>query len=222
MIGAILPPGTIAVDTAGDFPEALLFAAERALIRDAVPERRREFATVRVCAHRAQTALGLPVRPLLSGPRGEPEWPAGTVGSVTHCAGYRGVALASATRWRALGIDAEPHRPLPPGTAGAVTCAAERQHLRDLAGHHPEVHWDRLLFSAKEAVFKAWSPLTAHPLDFGDARLRFEPARRVFTAGLRIPGPRHDGRALSALTGRWTLYAGLLLTAVTLPAAPAR
>ena len=222
MIGEILPAGTIAVDTVGEFPETLLFAAERAVTRDAVPERRREFATVRVCAHRAQAALGLPVRPLLSGRRGEPRWPAGTVGSVTHCAGYRGVALALATHWRALGIDAEPHRPLPSGTATTVTCAAERQHLRDLAGHHPAVHWDRLLFSAKEAVFKAWSPLTGHTLDFGDARLRFDPGRRVFTARLRMPGPEHGGRALNAFTGRWTLHSGLLLTAVALPAHPVR
>ncbi|CAL9332355.1 4'-phosphopantetheinyl transferase family protein [Streptomyces sp. enrichment culture] len=222
MIEPVLPAEAVAADTAGDFPETLLFPAERALIRDAVPERRREFATARVCAHRAQAALGLPVRPVLCGPRGEPRWPAGTVGSVTHCTGYRGAALALAAHCRTLGIDAEPHLPLPPGTAGAVTCPAERRHLRDLAGRRPAIHWDRLLFSAKEAVFKAWSPLTGHTPDFGDARVCFHPAHRTFTAHLRTPGPEHGGRPLEAFTGRWTLTSELLLTAVALPALPAR
>ncbi|MFE5510854.1 4'-phosphopantetheinyl transferase [Streptomyces sp. NPDC056529] len=214
MIEEILPPGTVSADTAGEHPPELLFAGERALIRDAVEERRREFATVRVCAHRALAALGRAAEPVLTGRRGEPLWPAGTVGSLTHCEGYRGAALASADRWRSLGIDAEPHLPLPPGVTRGIASAAERERLRELARRHPGTRWDRLLFSAKESLFKAWSPLTRRALDFDSAELALDPAARTFTARLRIPGPVLDGRALTELTGRWTVTDGLLLTAV--------
>ncbi|MFE7777928.1 4'-phosphopantetheinyl transferase [Streptomyces sp. NPDC057445] len=222
MIEEILPPGTVAVDTVGEFPPELLFAQERAVVRDAVEERRREFATARVCAHRALAALGRPAEPLLPGRRGEPLWPAGTVGSLTHCEGYRGVVMAPAAHWRALGIDAEPHTPLPPGVAEAVTSPAERERLRELARGHPGTHWDRLLFSAKEAVFKAWSPLTHREPSFTDAVLEPDPARRTFTARLQLTGPLHDGSPLTAFTGRWTVRDGLILTAVTLAARPHR
>ncbi|MFG2600652.1 4'-phosphopantetheinyl transferase [Streptomyces sp. NPDC048462] len=221
MIEEILPPGTVSADTHGEFPPELLFAQERALIRDAVEERRREFATARVCAHRALAALGRAAGPVLTGRRGEPLWPAGTTGSLTHCEGYRGAALAPADRWRALGIDAEPHLALPPGVTRGVASATERERLRELARRHPGTHWGRLLFSAKESVFKAWSPLTHRTLDFDSAELELDPAARTFTARMRIPGPVLDGRALTGLTGRWTVADGILLTAVAVPA-PAR
>ncbi|WP_338673611.1 4'-phosphopantetheinyl transferase superfamily protein [Streptomyces sp. SCSIO 30461] len=217
MIQEILPPGTVSVDTVGDFPRELLFAAELALIRDAVEERRREFATVRVCAHQALVALGWAAEPVLTGRRGEPLWPAGTIGSLTHCEGYRGAAVAPADRWRALGIDAEPHLALPPGVAREVTSAAEREQLRTLAHRHPGTYWDRLLFSAKESLFKAWSPLTHRTLDFDSADLELHPASWSFTARLRVPGPVLDGQTLTELAGRWTVAEGLLLTAVAIP-----
>ncbi|WP_158717200.1 4'-phosphopantetheinyl transferase family protein [Streptomyces sp. NRRL F-4474] len=82
-----------------------------ASLRAAVAARRREFATVRRCARQSLAALGIPPMPLLPGERGAPLWPRGTVGSMTHCLGYRAAAAARADEITALGIDAEPHQP---------------------------------------------------------------------------------------------------------------
>jgi 4'-phosphopantetheinyl transferase EntD len=68
-----------------------------------------------------------------------------------------------------LGIDAEPNGPLPEGVAETVTVPSELAMLDRLAGTHPGTHWGRLLFSAKEAVYKAWFPLTQRWLGFQEA-----------------------------------------------------
>ena len=73
-------------------------------------------------------------------------------------------------------IDAEPHEPLPEGLLGDVASAGGARLLAELARTEPAVHWDRLLFSAKESVYKAWFPLAERWLGFEDAALTFDPA----------------------------------------------
>jgi 4'-phosphopantetheinyl transferase EntD len=216
VIERILPSVVVAVEASGDDDdESGLLPAEAAVMRNAVPKRRREFAAVRRCARRALGTLGAvdcPPAPLLPGTRGAPGWPAGVVGSMTHCPGYRAAAVARATDLLAVGIDAEPHLPLPDGVLEAVTGPLERAGLAGLGARTPGVCWDRLLFSAKESVFKAWFPLTGRPLGFEDAVLTPQPDG-TFAARLLVPGPIVAGRELTVFTGRWLTTGGLVLTA---------
>jgi 4'-phosphopantetheinyl transferase EntD len=46
------------------------------------------------------------------------------------------------------------------GVLGIVAVAGEQERLRRLKAAAPGTCWDRLLFSAKESVYKAWFPLT--------------------------------------------------------------
>ncbi len=217
MIEELLPPEVVAVDTR---EERLveLFPEERAALGQAVEKRRREFVTVRACAREALARLDLPPSPIASGERGEPHWPAGVVGSITHCAGFRACALARATDLAGLGIDAEPHAPLPEGVLGEIARAEERPLLTQLAHVYPTVHWDRLLFSAKEAVYKVWFPIAACWLGFDDAVLTLDPVERTFRARLLAPWPAEGDTCLpSVLQGRWLVREGLVLTAIVLP-----
>jgi len=136
------------------------------------------------------------------------------VGSIAHCRGYRGCAVARASELTTLGIDAEPHEPLPARLLGDIADSGEREALRSLAASVPEVNWDRLLFCAKEAVYKAWYPLTERWLGFEDATLEIDPERRAFTARLLVPGPTVDGTELSGFAGRWLIGDGLAVAAV--------
>ena len=77
------------------------------------------------------------------------------------------------------------------------------------------VRWDRLLFSAKESVYKAWFPLTRRWLDFEEAVVIPDPAEGTFTARLLVPGPVVDGRTLTGFPGRWMVDRGLVATAIT-------
>src|ERR1051325_9262065 len=115
VIEAILPAGVVAVDTFDDPPGATLMPEEEALVAKAVAKRRQEFTTVRHCARIALARLGRPPAAIPSGQRREPQWPAGVVGAITHCDGYRGVVLAEASAVTSIGIDAEPNGPLPKG-----------------------------------------------------------------------------------------------------------
>lgn len=209
MIAEILPVAAATVEFTHDPAEARLFPEEEAAVARAVDKRRREFTTVRHCARLAMARLGFAPAPILPGERGAPGWPPGLVGSMTHCAGYRAATVAHASDVPFLGIDAEPDGVLPDGVEKAVTLPEERAHLRQLAQAHPGVHWDRLLFSAKESVYKAWFPLARCWLGFEEARLEFDPHHGTFTATVLVPGP------VDTFTGRWLVRGGLVLTAVS-------
>jgi 4'-phosphopantetheinyl transferase EntD len=217
----ILPDEVKVAATRGEL-EVELFAEEESAIERAVQKRRREFVTGRACAREALAQLGRPATPILPGPRGEPLWPAGIVGSITHCKGYRACAVAPATDLRALGIDAEPDEPLPDGLLSRVALPEERQLLRDLDRRAPGPHYDRLLFSIKESVFKAWYPLAEGWLGFEDAVVSIDPRRERFSAHLLAPAPGPTGEELRAFHGRWLAEDGLLISAVALPARPGR
>ena len=218
MIRQLLLPGTAAEETFSDICGAALFPAEEAALSGAPAQRRAEFATGRACARAALAALGLPATAILPGQRGEPLWPAGVTGSITHCAGYRACAAARLGSAAAIGIDAEPNRPLPDGVLADVAVPAERGWLADHMATAPEVCWDRLLFSVKESVYKAWFPLTGRQLRFQDAVVTIGPDGHGFVVRVLAPGAVAAGRRLSQLEGSWLTDGGLVITAVTVPA----
>jgi 4'-phosphopantetheinyl transferase EntD len=226
VIEELLPESVVAVEAHRDDPlwETPLHPEEAVLVARAVAKRRREFAAVRGCARRAMEKLGIPARPVVSGERGAPQWPAGIVGSMTHCDGYCAAALVRATDLASLGIDAEPHGPLPEGVGPSVFLPAETARLERLAGQRPAVHWDRILFSAKESVYKAWFPLTREWLDFSEADITLNPApdgapHGTLHAELLVPGPRVGDRRLQVFDGRWTVRDHLVATTVVVPRA---
>jgi 4'-phosphopantetheinyl transferase EntD len=211
MIERLLPQAVSCRAVREDEPEVRLFPEEAAQLGGAVESRQREFATARSCARQALAQLGLPPAPILRGAKREPLWPAGIVGSITHCLGYRAAAVAFSTDILALGIDAEPDGPLPDGVAGHVLRAEERRWLEHAP---PAIAWDRVIFSAKESIYKAWFPLAARWLDFGDAIVTIDPREGNFHAELLVEAPP----GLAELSGRFLVAEGLVLTAIAVPA----
>ena len=205
-----------------DPPHLTPLPEEEALISRAVDKRRNEFVTARHCARVALKQLGLPPTPILKGERGEPLWPEGVVGSLTHCQGYRGAAVGRSPAVRSVGIDAEPHGVLPDGVLNAISLPVER---REIAALPDGLHWDRILFCAKEATYKAWFPLTERWLGFEDAHISFEldafegegtAASGGFVSRILIDPAARFGPPLTELTGRWSVAGGLALTAIAL------
>ncbi|WP_406691426.1 4'-phosphopantetheinyl transferase superfamily protein [Saccharopolyspora sp. ID03-671] len=220
MIEELLPAEVATAETFDDPAEARLFDAEAAEIAEAVTKRRREFTSGRWCAHRAMRELGVEPVALLRGERGAPVWPSGLVGSITHCADYRGAVVARKGEVRSVGIDAETHQPLPEGVLDVVSRSEEREHLAELGSRDPGARWDRLLFSCKESVYKTWFPVTGEWLGFEDAALEFAPAggaagsaTGTFTARLH-----KTAAGLTGFTGRWMIRDGLVLSAIALRA----
>jgi 4'-phosphopantetheinyl transferase EntD len=211
MIERLLPPEIGAVATRGDIADAAPFPEEAALVEGAVAARRAEFATTRWCAHQALRRIGAPDGAILRGPKREPLWPAGFVGSLTHCAGYRAAAAARAADMLAIGIDAEPHAAIRDRVVERVLRGEERAWVaRAPAG----IHWERLIFSAKESVYKAWFPLTRAWLDFPDATIAIDASAGTFAARLLVAPPRG---VPGEFHGRYLIEDGLVLTAIAVP-----
>jgi 4'-phosphopantetheinyl transferase EntD len=213
MIEQLLPAGVVVVEAFHDIPDEPIFPGEEDLVANAVEGRRREFVTARRCARKALTTLGHAPVPIRSGPTREPLWPAGVVGSITHTSGFRAAAVAPRSFLASIGIDAEQNEPLPDGVEEAVTVPGEPEMLAALACAFPATHWGRLLFSAKESIYKTWYPLTGRWLGFEGARLTIQP-EGTFAAQLLIDGARRDGDPpLTKLHGRFIVAHGLVATA---------
>ncbi len=241
MIHEILPPEVVAV-TDGELglDEAAVLAAlhpvEAEQIAGAVAGRRADFAYARACAREAMGRLGVPAGPIVRGGRGMPVWPPGVVGTLTHTDGLRAAALAPADRVRSVGLDVEPHEGLSDGVLEVVSLPEEAAWVRAAGAEIGSVHWDKLLFTAKEATYKAWFPLTRRWLGFEDAHITLvpDPPRRsragaggdddddtVITGSLhsRILVDAHavdGGPDLLTFDGRWVVRGGFVASAIVL------
>ena len=212
MLSSLLPPEVEVEECFGDPEDAVLMPGEEAVIARAVDKRRMEYITTRHLARTALVRLGFPPVAIGTGGNREPLWPAGVVGSMTHCRGYRAAAVArvgsgggaaggvggagraggsdsggtgfgGAGAVVGLGIDAEPHGPLPEGVFDTIARPDEMPALAELAAERPQVRWDRLVFSAKESVYKAWFPVARRWLGFGEASVAFVPDEGMAGAG---------------------------------------
>jgi 4'-phosphopantetheinyl transferase EntD len=215
-----LVPGAACAEMFLDVPESTMFSIEAAVVADAVAERRREFGTARYCARQALLQIGVPAVPVLPDVDGAPRWPAGVVGSITHCQGYRAAAVARSSEVCGIGIDAEPHAAMPPEALDLIRRDEERAHLLALEDADPSLHWDRILFCAKEAVYKAWFPLTRRWLDFADVSTTLHPDGTFWTR-LCVRGSRVAGLDLDVFGGRWMVGRGLVLAATSVGPSPA-
>jgi 4'-phosphopantetheinyl transferase EntD len=217
LLSGVLPSVVAAAEMYDDPTDLVPLPEEEPLIARSVAKRRNEFVTVRYCARQALGELGLPPVPILKGDKGEPCWPDGVVGSLTHCEGFRGAVVGRRAEVRSVGIDAEPHDVLPKGVLAAISLPDERTELAGLPGN---LHWDRILFCAKEATYKAWFPLTHRWLGFEDAHVTFtvdgSGAAGTFSSAILIDPAAESGPPLTALAGRWSVRDGLALTAIVM------
>lgn len=213
LIASVVPELLPSAELYEDPPGLEPLPEEEPLIAKSVAKRRNEFITVRYCARQALSVLGIPEVPILKGDKGQPLWPDGIVGSMTHTEGFRGAVVGRTGEVRSVGIDAEPHDVLPNGVLKSIALPVERDELDALPAG---THWDRLLFCAKETTYKAWFPLTARWLGFEDAHITIGPDG-TFTSRILVDGRANDGTVLSAFDGRWIIDKGLILTAIVVP-----
>jgi 4'-phosphopantetheinyl transferase EntD len=211
VMAALLPAGVVVVSAADPAEAGPLHPEEAAVVAGAVAKRRAEFALSRHCARSALAKLGAPAAPLLPGPHRAPRWPAGVSGAITHCAGYCAAAVTWTAEVPSLGIDAEVNEPLPEGVDDLVLLAPERTWIA--ARPATAIAWDRLVFSAKESIYKAWFPLTGQWLGFEDAVLHIDPEHRTFRAQLASPSTAEID--LQGFSGRYAIAGGHILTTVT-------
>jgi 4'-phosphopantetheinyl transferase EntD len=145
---------------AGD--ENALLDAEAASCGASVIARRRASGAARIVARGLMARLGVENGLVPKDASGAPIWPAGIVGSLAHDDTIAVAAVARARDFRAIGIDVEPAEPLPTDMLDLVAAPSELRGLAEQPLHA------RILFAAKEAVYKASFPLDRVFLEFRD------------------------------------------------------
>lgn len=168
----------------------------------AVDDHRQYFEAGRQCAAAAVRALrgGPLATPVGRGAAGEPLWPEGLTGSITHKDGFVWAAVARTADALSLGIDAE--RRIDDGCAGRISRVVALPQERDAGGSAlaPALRI-ALLFSIKESVFKCLYPLVrrrfyyhaleVRDIDASDGTFRgvlLEPLSPEFDEGRVIDG----------------------------------
>lgn len=153
-----------------------LMRGETTLLEGATPARQREIVAGRVLARSVMTQMGRAESPVTQHPGGAPAWPFGLCGSIAHSATHVAVAIAPTSHVTSVGIDIEDGRNL----GSAAKDIAIVDEIKDLVGHPFAGNSEgavRLVFSAKEALFKCQSPLTGNTrLGFLDVRLHLAPS----------------------------------------------
>ena len=183
--------------------------AEAALVTNAVSRRQREFLAGRACAHAALAAIGCDVEVIGVGPYREPLWPEGVVGSIAHGGDWAGAVVALAGDTAGVGLDIEPlDPPLTPDVERLVLTEAERQRLP--ADQHQAAVSAKVVFTAKECVYKALFPSTGWRLEFSDVEIELD------LAGGRWQGVLDDRFPLAgqSVAGRFEVVADHVFTAV--------
>jgi 4'-phosphopantetheinyl transferase EntD len=167
----LFPPGIVTVERLAEGEIDALSGGEAACLGRAGPKRAREFAAGRQCARAALLQLGVVGWDLAVRPDRTPAWPDGIVGSISHTTGFCAAAVGHSRDCRSIGLDVEIDRRVTAELHSQFLTSAEQVRLN---GRPPEMA-DRLatlIFSAKEAFYKAQYPMTAEWLEFADLEIR--------------------------------------------------
>jgi 4'-phosphopantetheinyl transferase EntD len=195
--------------------DGLLFEEERSYLAQAGAKRRAEFGTARLCARRALLELGIPSGPLVPQADRSPTWPNGVVGSISHSSGWCVAAVTTRPDVAGVGVDIEDDTPLEPDLELLVCTPMERRILAGL-GDDMRGRSAKILFSAKEAIYKCQYPTIGIPLDFHDLELDLDSARGEVRLS-RVACDEAVRAGLMTIELRFVRLAGLILTAALLP-----
>ena len=165
-------------------------------------KRRAEFTLGRTYAHVALSRFGLESEPILRNPETrEPCWPDSVWGSITHSAGFAAVAVGLKEEIKGVGIDLESFsRHVDFKIRRHVCVDSELEWLESLPTKQAN-HALRIIFSAKESIFKCLYPATKTYLSFKDAAVTINETENNFSfiifkscSGIIKQGFPHHGR----------------------------
>lgn len=145
------------------------YVQEQQLVERAIPARRAEFFSGRFYAHHLLRKLGCVDEPILRGAKGEPLWPDGILGSISHDLDQVVVVLFQSEQKSGFGIDLllDTTR-VESSLEYLIALPGELERLVDL---RTNISLLALVFSLKESVVKAVSPGIDHFMDFLEIEL---------------------------------------------------
>lgn len=189
---------------------AELLPEELPAVARAVEKRVAEFSTGRYLARRALAARGLPVAAIPRADDRQPRWPAGVLGSITHAGDLAIAGIADSAALLGFGIDLEEALRVTGPLHDKLFTGAERERIatadQRLAG---------LMFSAKEAGYKAVFPRAGRFIGFQEAEVLVDWPARQFR--LRYLGDHAPNRIMDHGTGYFGFFERYVLTLFMIP-----
>lgn len=163
----MLPVGVgYGVDLASSEAEPFEYTEEGHHLASAVVARRNEFISGRRCARAALANVGHAPVAIPTDADGLPTWPTGAIGSISHSRGFCCAVAAPADDVLGLGVDLEKTTRLSARAMERVVHPLEANTVGE------DQALGSLLFSAKEAFYKAQFPIWGALANFKDLALR--------------------------------------------------
>ena len=165
-------------------------------------KRRAEFSLGRYCARRALSKFELESLPILRNTESrEPYWPESVRGSITHSEGFAAAAVGMTKDVSGIGIDLESlSRVVDFNIRKHVCVEKEREFMESLTAEQAN-RYLRIIFSAKESIFKCFFPISQTYLYFQDAEIVIDDKNSEFSfllskacTGITSAGFQHSGR----------------------------
>ncbi len=146
-------------------------------------KRQIEFSTGRFCAHEALPAKFLKT-PIIHDSKKCPIWPPGYCGSITHTDSHACTVIAPTDKWLSIGIDLESiPRVISTNAYRWITNTDERKWVKNCKNRDFQ---SKLIFSAKESIFKLIYPLTKRFFSFDAISINKPETHNSFTANINI------------------------------------
>ena len=137
--------------------------------------RKEHYRSGRICAGEVLSKLGTLGQPVLRDPQTrEPLWPEGISGAITHSGKWAAAAAGKISDVSGIGIDLEDLERQVDSRISRHVCIPEEQKWLQECGEDFLEQNLKIIFSAKESIFKAFFPYTRTYLHFHDARILME------------------------------------------------
>ena len=138
--------------------------------------RKEHYRSGRICAGEVLSKLGTRGQPVLRDAQTrEPLWPKGISGVITHSGNWAAAAAGKTSDVSGIGIDLEDLERQVDSRISRHVCIPEEQKWLQECGEEDFLEQNlKIIFSAKESIFKAFFPYTRTYLHFHDARILME------------------------------------------------
>ena len=178
--------------------------------------RKTEFSQGRSCAHHALAKFNLESEPITRNTETrEPCWPEAVRGSITHSGEYAAAAVGLADDVKGIGIDLENLSRVVDFEINRHICVEQELEWLKTLSPASANQGLRIIFSAKESIFKCLFPISRTYLYFKDATVVIDEDSDEFTftlsrecSGITDSGFQHSGK--------FSIVDEMLLTAIYL------
>lgn len=191
-----------------------LFPEEKKYLKNVSSEVRKLTYTLgRGCAHCILEKYGYNNFPILKDISGAPVFPETLTGSISHTNNWAVAAMAKNDIVKGIGIDIEDlSRKVNPGIKRIIATPDEKKTIEDLPKNQQD-KCIKIIFSAKESIYKCVYSISGVPLKFQDLSIKFIDKPGMFSWYLSVECKNLQPESFQYI-GKFVIKDDLVMTSV--------